>query len=174
MKLITTAELYWINAASGPMSKISVAQAAALTWSISCFSFLGQGTLLKSVWERPTSGVAAGSNAGLEYYPFQTSKLVHFLRYLAQFFILFSSAPYLSDLVSTAVYTAGLAYSNSSTTFTISFFILPCHYLSPLSSPLSLPLRRHLYSTHYHFSTFSMFPVLPSVLRRTLFPVDGT
>lgn len=51
-----------------------------MTWSISCFSFLGWGNLSKSVWECPTLGVAAGSNAGLRYYPFQTFKLDSFIK----------------------------------------------------------------------------------------------
>lgn len=39
---ITTAESHWIDAPLVQWQKISFAQAAALTWSISRFSFLGR------------------------------------------------------------------------------------------------------------------------------------
>lgn len=169
---ITAAELRWIDATSGPTSKISFAQAAALTWSISCFSFLGRGTLLKSVWVCPTLGVAAGSNAGLKYYPFQTFKLDSFIKV---------PGPVLYSLQLSPLPLRPCFYCCVHSWPCLLKFLHHFHHLIlhstiplPLSSPLSLPLRLHLYSTHYHFSTFSVFPVLPSVLRRTLFPVDWT
>lgn len=106
--------------------KISFAQAAALTGSVSHFSFLRGGVYIGcSRWFKHRAELRSIWNS------VWFSCACSFLRYLAQFFILSIPLPYLSDLVSPALYTLCLANSNSSTTFTVSFFILLCPYLSP-------------------------------------------
>lgn len=72
---ITAALSAYKDAAAGPTAENLLCSGLSIDFAnFTPLSFLGErrGTSFRSVWEWPTLGVAAGSNAGLSSAPFQT------------------------------------------------------------------------------------------------------
>lgn len=157
--------------------KISFAQAAALTWSISRFSFLGRGErdLIQKCLGMAYIGCSRWFKRGAEFGSISNcvcGKSLWFFLCLAVHFrgtwhsVFCSLHPSLIPLKPCffCSWPRLLRFLHPFSTFAAPFVPTPLFlYLYSLSSPLSLPLSLHLSFTHYHFQLSLCFlSYLPS------------
>lgn len=166
--------------------EISFAQATALTWSISCFSFLGRGEreLIQKCPGMVSVGCSCGSNSGLNLTQFQICLCVcvslvlsvtvsSFLRYFTYKSVLSITFTYLLNLCSVPSwpfllkslypFTSSLFLTLTYISLLFSFSLLSFHCSPSISIfyPLSL-------------SALTLFLVLPAIFCPTIFPLGWT
>ena len=170
--------------------KISFAQAAALTWSISRFSFLGRGE--RDLIQKCLGMAYIGCSRWFKRRPefSSISKYVcvcicvcmcvcvcveslcgsfcawQFISevlfsFFSDFFVLSIAPPYLWNLTPSSLYLF-LKFLHPFTTFTDSTVSLLSNLFPPLSSPLSLPLSPTSILDPLSLSALARFPALPS------------